>query len=285
MDQESLRWWLSPATLGLLGLVIGSFLNVVIHRLPLMLERQWRRDSAEMLGQPLPEEGPPLNLIRPGSRCPHCERPVRWHENIPVLGWLLLRGRCAGCRQPISLRYPVIELLTGTLFALAAWRIGPQWPVLLWCAFLAVLVVLAFIDWDTTLLPDDLTQPLLWGGLIVSALGWTVPLPSALWGAVAGYLALWGVYWLFKLTTGKEGMGYGDFKLLAAIGAWLGPSMLLPVLIGASVLGTAVGLVMKASGALREGRYVPFGPFLAGAGGAVFLLGTQTVLEWLGFGF
>ena len=285
MDQESLRWWLSPATLGLLGLVIGSFLNVVIHRLPLMLERQWRRDSAEMLGQPLPEEGPPLNLIRPGSRCPHCERPVRWHENIPVLGWLLLRGRCAGCRQPISLRYPVIELLTGTLFALAAWRIGPQWPVLLWCAFLAVLVVLAFIDWDTTLLPDDLTQPLLWGGLIVSALGWTVPLPSALWGAVAGYLALWGVYWLFKLTTGKEGMGYGDFKLLAAIGAWLGPSMLLPVLIGASVLGTGVGLVMKASGALREGRYVPFGPFLAGAGGAVFLLGTQTVSEWLGFGF
>ena len=192
MDQESLRWWLSPATLGLLGLVIGSFLNVVIHRLPLMLERQWRRDSAEMLGQPLPEEGPPLNLIRPGSRCPHCERPVRWHENIPVLGWLLLRGRCAGCRQPISLRYPVIELLTGTLFALAAWRIGPQWPVLLWCAFLAVLVALAFIDWDTTLLPDDLTQPLLWGGLIVSALGWTVPLPSALWGAVAGYLSLWG---------------------------------------------------------------------------------------------
>ena len=285
MDQESLRWWLSPATLGLLGLVIGSFLTVVIHRLPLMLERQWRRDSAEMLGQPLPEEGPPLNLIRPGSRCPHCERPVRWHENIPVLGWLLLRGRCAGCRQPISLRYPVIELLTGTLFALAAWRIGPQWPVLLWCAFLAVLVALAFIDWDTTLLPDDLTQPLLWGGLIVSALGWTVPLPSALWGAVAGYLALWGVYWLFKLTTGKEGMGYGDFKLLAAIGAWLGPSMLLPVLIGASVLGTGVGLVMKASGALREGRYVPFGPFLAGAGGAVFLLGTQTVLEWLGFGF
>ncbi len=285
MDQESLRWWLSPATLGLLGLVIGSFLNVVIHRLPLMLERQWRRDSAEMLGQPLPEEGPPLNLIRPGSRCPHCERPVRWHENIPVLGWLLLRGRCAGCRQPISLRYPVIELLTGTLFALAAWRIGPQWPVLLWCAFLAVLVALAFIDWDTTLLPDDLTQPLLWGGLIVSALGWTVPLPSALWGAVAGYLALWGVYWLFKLTTGKEGMGYGDFKLLAAIGAWLGPSMLLPVLIGASVLGTGVGLVMKASGALREGRYVPFGPFLAGAGGAVFLLGTQTVSEWLGFGF
>lgn len=285
MDQESLRWWLSPATLGLLGLVIGSFLNVVIHRLPLMLERQWRRDSAEMLGQPLPEDGPPLNLIRPGSRCPHCERPVRWHENIPVLGWLLLRGRCAGCRQPISLRYPVIELLTGTLFALAAWRIGPQWPVLLWCAFLAVLVALAFIDWDTTLLPDDLTQPLLWGGLIVSALGWTVPLPSALWGAVAGYLALWGVYWLFKLTTGKEGMGYGDFKLLAAIGAWLGPSMLLPVLIGASVLGTGVGLVMKASGALREGRYVPFGPFLAGAGGAVFLLGTQTVSEWLGFGF
>lgn len=285
MDQESLRWWLSPATLGVLGLVIGSFLNVVIHRLPLMLERQWRRDSAEMLGQPVPDEGPPLNLMRPRSRCPHCERPVRWHENIPVVGWLWLRGRCAGCGQAISLRYPAVELLTAALFAAVAWRLGPQPVLLLWCGFLAALIALAFIDWDTTLLPDDLTQPLLWSGLIAAALGWTLPLASALWGAVAGYLALWGVYWLFKLTTGKEGMGQGDFKLLAAIGAWLGPSMLLPVLIGASVLGTLVGLAMKAGGALREGRYVPFGPFLAGAGVAVFLIGTDTVLAWLGFGY
>nr|WP_297356116.1 A24 family peptidase [uncultured Caldimonas sp.] len=283
MSPDLWDWWLSPVSLGVLGLCIGSFLNVVIHRLPVMLERQWRKDSAEMLGQPHPEEGEPLSLARPRSRCPHCKHVIRWHENIPVLGWLMLRGRCSNCKTKISSRYPLVELLTGGLFALAAWKVGPQPTALLWCAVVATLVALTFIDWDTTLLPDDLTLPLLWGGLIAAALGWTIPLTSALWGAVFGYLALWAVYWLFKLTTGKEGMGYGDFKLLAALGVWLGPTMLLPVLIGASVLGTVVGVAMKASGALREGRYVPFGPFLAGAGIAVFLIGAPTITGWLGW--
>ena len=284
MSPESLAWWLSPAALGLLGLCVGSFLNVVIHRLPLMLERQWKRDSAEMLGQTLSEQDdPPLTLARPRSRCPHCGHQITWYENIPVLSWLLLRGRCSECKARISSRYPFVELLTGLLFAGVAWRLGPQPVALAWCAVMAVLVALTFIDWDTTLLPDDLTLPLLWAGLVVAALGWNLPLSTALWGAVAGYLSLWGVYWLFKLTTGKEGMGYGDFKLLAALGAWLGWSMLLPVLIAASVLGTIVGLAMKATGALREGRYVPFGPFLAGAGAMVFLIGPGTVLGWLGW--
>ena len=283
MSPDLWDWWLSPVSLGVLGLCIGSFLNVVIHRLPVMLERQWRKDSAEMLGQPHPEEGEPLSLARPRSRCPHCKHVIRWHENIPVLGWLMLRGRCSNCKTKISSRYPLVELLTGGLFALAAWKVGPQPTALLWCVVVAILVALTFIDWDTTLLPDDLTLPLLWGGLIAAALGWTIPLTSALWGAVFGYLALWAVYWLFKLTTGKEGMGYGDFKLLAALGVWLGPTMLLPVLIGASVLGTVVGVAMKASGALREGRYVPFGPFLAGAGIAVFLIGAPTITGWLGW--
>ncbi|MCW7537166.1 A24 family peptidase [Aquabacterium sp. A7-Y] len=284
MNPEVLSWWLSPAVLGVLGLCVGSFLNVVIYRLPVMLERQWRRDSAEMLGQQLEEdEGSPFNLARPRSRCPHCGHTIHWYENIPVLSWLLLKGRCAGCKTRIPLRYPLVELLTGALFAAAGWKLGPQPQAALWCGVLAALVALTFIDWDTTLLPDDLTLPLLWAGLVAAALGWSQPLSTALWGAVAGYLSLWAVYWLFKLTTGKEGMGFGDFKLLAAIGAWLGASMLLPVLILASVAGTVVGLGMKFSGALREGRYVPFGPFLASGGVAVFLMGPDSVASWLGW--
>lgn len=283
MTPEALAWWLSPGVLAVFGLCIGSFLNVVIHRLPQMLERQWRRDSAEMLGQPPLEEGPPLSLTTPRSRCPHCGHQIRWHENIPVVGWLMLRGRCAHCRAAISPRYPLVEVLTAALFAAVGWRLGPHPVALAWCAVMAALVALTFIDWDTTLLPDDITLPLLWAGLIASAAGWTLPLPTALWGAVAGYLSLWAVYWLFKLTTGKEGMGYGDFKLLAALGAWLGTSMLLPILIGASVIGTVVGIAMKMGSGLREGRYVPFGPFLAGAGAAVFLIGPDTVRAWLGW--
>lgn len=283
MTPEALAWWLSPGVLAVFGLCIGSFLNVVIHRLPQMLERQWRRDSAEMLGQPPLDEGPPLSLTTPRSRCPHCGHQIRWHENIPVVGWLMLRGRCAHCRAAISPRYPLVEVLTAALFAAVGWRLGPHPAALAWCGVMAALVALTFIDWDTTLLPDDITLPLLWAGLIASAAGWTLPLSTALWGAVAGYLSLWAVYWLFKLTTGKEGMGYGDFKLLAALGAWLGTSMLLPILIGASVIGTVVGIAMKMGSGLREGRYVPFGPFLAGAGVAVFLIGPDTVRAWLGW--
>ena len=273
---------LSPLILALFGLAIGSFLNVVIHRLPLMLERGWKIESAELLGVQI-EAPAAIDLARPRSRCPSCGHAIAWHENIPILSYLRLRGRCASCGTRIAARYPLIEAATALLFAAVAWRFGAQPATLLWCGFVATLVALAVIDWDTTLLPDNLTLPLLWAGLVASAFGWTLPLSTALWGAVAGYLSLWAVYWLFKLTTGKEGMGYGDFKLLAALGAWLGWQMVLPVVLGASVIGAVVGIAMKFSGALREGRYVPFGPFLAGAGVAVMLAGSERVLDWLGW--
>jgi leader peptidase (prepilin peptidase)/N-methyltransferase len=300
---------LSPLALALLGLCVGSFLNVVIHRLPLMLERQWWSDVAHQLadteswrrafavkGEPPPpqrqtaealaksvEALAPLSIARPRSRCPHCGHQLAWHENLPLVGWLRLKGRCASCKQDISPRYPVIELLTALLFAAIGWRFGAQPVALLWCGAAAVLVALAAIDWDTTVLPDALTLPLLWAGLVAAALGWTIPLPTALWGAAAGYLSLWSVYWLFKLTTGKEGMGYGDFKLLAALGAWLGWQAIVPILLIASVIGAVVGIGMKMSATLREGRYVPFGPFLAGAGVFVMLAGMPAVMGWLGW--
>lgn len=284
MDPQLQAWLLSPVLLGVLGLLVGSFLNVVIHRLPLMLERQWRRDSAEQLGQTLDEADTPFNLMVPASRCPQCGHLIRWYENVPLLSWLALRGRCSNCRNPIPARYPLVELLCGVLFSGVGLTLGARPDALLWCGVMAVLLALTFIDWDTTLLPDDLTLPLLWAGLITAALGWSsLSLSSALWGAVAGYLTLWSVHWLFKLSTGKEGMGYGDFKLLAALGAWLGPLMLVPLLMAASLLGTVVGLMMKTGGQLREGRYVPFGPFLAGAGIALFFIGADTVQAWLGW--
>jgi leader peptidase (prepilin peptidase) / N-methyltransferase len=300
-------WLLHPATLALLGLAIGSFLNVVIHRLPQMLERQWWADVVHQLSDaesyrrvfgmsapasiPTVAAGlresidglPNLGLARPASRCPACQHRIRAYENIPVLSWVLLRGRCSACKAAISLRYPFVELLCAALFAATGWRFGSQPVALLWCTFAAVLVALSMIDWDTTILPDALTAPLLWGGLLAAAIGWTVPLTSAVIGACAGYLSLWVVYWSFKLATGKEGMGYGDFKLLAALGAWLGWQALLPIILIASVLGALVGIVMKVSGALREGRYVPFGPFLAGGGLLVMLVGTSTALGWIGW--
>jgi leader peptidase (prepilin peptidase)/N-methyltransferase len=298
---------LHPATLALLGLAIGSFLNVVIHRLPLILERQWWNDAAHQLsdsdsyrrvfGLTAPAailatagglrdsiEGlPNLGLARPASRCPVCLHQIRPHENIPVVSWLMLRGRCSACKVAISPRYPLVELFCAALFATIGWRFGAQLVVLLWCAFAAVLVALSMIDWDTTILPDALTLPLLWAGLLAATLGWTIPLSSAVIGACAGYLSLWAVYWFFKLATGKEGMGYGDFKLLAALGAWLGWQALLPIILLASVLGAVVGIAMKVGGALRDGRYVPFGPFLAGAGLLVMLVGTSTALGWIGW--
>ena len=300
---------LSPWALALLGLVVGSFLNVVVHRLPLMLERQWWGDVAAQLADSdsfkrvfastAPErlvlasgglekviaELSPLGLARPASRCPSCGHRIRWFENIPVLSWAFLRGRCSACGTAISLRYPLVEVGTALIFAALAWRIGPQPLALLWCAVAAVLLALSLIDWDTTVLPDALTLPLLWAGLVAAALGLLpgLSLPQSLWGAATGYLSLWVVYWFFKLATGKEGMGYGDFKLLAALGAWLGWQAILPIVLMASVLGAAVGLVMKAGGSLRQGRFVPFGPFLAGGGGVVMLAGLPAVLGWIGW--
>jgi leader peptidase (prepilin peptidase)/N-methyltransferase len=283
MDVSTTEALLSPFALALLGICVGSFLNVVIHRLPLMLERNWRKESADLLGVKMESVAEALSLASPGSRCPHCKRAIRWHENLPVISYLALRGRCAGCRASISARYPVIEIVTGVLFGLVGWRFGATPVALLWCAFVATLVALAAIDWDTTLLPDGITLPLLWSGLVASAAGWTIDLSNALWGAVAGYLSLWSIYWIFKLVTGKEGMGFGDFKLLAALGAWLGVKMLLPIVLAASLIGAVVGIAMKLSAALREGRYVPFGPFLAGAALVVMLAGQTRVLNWLGW--
>ncbi len=307
MSAPPVEWLLSPAALAVLGLIIGSFLNVVVHRLPLMLERQWWADVAHQLAdvdsyrRVFASDAPtgfaqvgaglnksaealtPLTLSKPASRCPSCGHRIRWYENIPLVSWLALRGRCSACSVSISKRYPFVELLTSALFAAVAWRIGAQPVALLWCAFVATLLTLSAIDWDTTVLPDVLTLPLLWAGLVAAAAGWTLPLQTALIGAAVGYLSLWSVYWLFKLTTGKEGMGYGDFKLLAAIGAWLGWQAILPVVLMASIIGAVVGIGMKASGALREGRYVPFGPFLAGGGIAVLIVGLPSVLEFMGW--
>lgn len=283
MDSSTTEAFLSPFSLAILGLCIGSFLNVVIHRLPIILERGWRQESADLLGVKIEEAPEAISLASPASRCPHCKRRIKWHENLPVISYLALRGRCAGCKASISSRYPLIEIATGVLFALVGWRFGSMPIALLWCGFAAVLVALAAIDWDTTLLPDSMTMPLLWAGLVASGLGWTIDLSSALWGAVVGYLSLWSIYWIFKFATGKEGMGFGDFKLLAALGAWLGIKMLLPIVLAASLIGAVVGIAMKLSSALREGRYVPFGPFLAGAALVVMLAGQARVLNWLGW--
>jgi leader peptidase (prepilin peptidase)/N-methyltransferase len=272
--------WLDCGLLALLGLLIGSFLNVVIHRLPKMMERQWAAECAEMSGAEPALEQAPFNLMVPRSRCPHCGHLIEWYENIPLVSYVALRGRCSDCKKSISLRYPLVELVTGALFGFCAWQWGLTATGLAWCAFSAALVALALIDWDTTLLPDDITLPLLWLGLVAAALQWTpVPLSTSLWGAVAGYLSLWSVYWLFKLVTGKEGMGYGDFKLFAALGAWFGWPVLIPMILMASIIGAIVGIAMKFTTGLREGGYVPFGPFLAGAGFAALLLGPDTLRQ------
>ncbi len=267
---------------GVLGLLVGSFLNVVIHRLPKMLERQWADECAQLAGQPAAQAAP-YNLLRPRSACPHCGHPIGWHENIPVLSWLALRGRCSACQARISARYPLVEMATGALFAYAAWRWGLTPAAAAWAGFASAVLALALIDWDTTLLPDDITLPLAWAGLVASAFGWTgLPLAESLWGAVAGYLSLWTVYHFFKLATGKEGMGYGDFKLFAALGAWFGWQALIPIILVASVLGAVVGIAMKLTRGLREGGYVPFGPFLAFAGLVSLVLGPDRVLRLLG---
>lgn len=278
---------------GILGLLVGSFLNVVIHRLPQMMERQWAAEYAQYAqesGLPVQTGGPanavnaadaaPFNLWTPRSRCPSCGHGVRWFENIPVLSWLFLRGRCSACQAPIGLRYPLVELATGALFLACALRWGWTPVTALWCAFCAALVTLTAIDWDTTLLPDDITLPLLWGGLLAAVAGLTGVSPAdAIIGATGGYLSLWAVYWAFRLATGKEGMGYGDFKLFAALGAWFGWQALVPIILLASVIGAIVGIALKLASNLREGKYVPFGPFLAGGGLAALLWGPQRIMQ------
>ena len=272
------------ALFGFLGLLVGSFLNVVIYRLPKMMEQQWAAECAEFADQAGVPTIEKLSLTSPRSRCSNCGHMIAWYENIPLLSYLFLRGKCSVCGTPFGIRYPVIELTTGLLFAFCAWRWGNTPATLAWCGFSAALLALAVIDWDTTLLPDDITLPLMWAGLVFAAMQFNpqVRLLDALWGAVAGYLSLWSVYWVFKLVTGKEGMGYGDFKLFAALGAWFGWSALVPIILMASVIGAVVGIGMKFSSGLREGGYIPFGPFLAGAGFTAMAFGPQSILRFIG---
>jgi leader peptidase (prepilin peptidase)/N-methyltransferase len=263
------------------GLMIGSFLNVVIHRLPKMMERDWAAQCAELRGE-TPEPAEPFSLLRPRSRCPNCSRPVGAFENVPIISFLLLRGRCRGCGKPISLRYPIVEAITGLLFGLIAWKLGPTVAAACAMAFVAAMVALTGIDLDTQLLPDDITLPLLWMGLIINMSGTFTDLTSAVIGAMAGYLSLWSVYWLFKLTTGKEGMGYGDFKLLAAIGAWLGWQVLPLIILLSSLVGAVVGIGLIVLAKHGRNVPIPFGPYLAVAGIIALFWGKQLTHAYLG---
>ncbi len=281
-----------------LGLMVGSFLNVVIYRLPLMLEREWRQQCLEDSpaaqasanvqacgASVIPER---FNLVVPRSACPSCRTPITALQNVPLLSWLLLRGRCASCGASISARYPAVEALTGVLSALVAWKFGFGWPAFAALALTWFLIPLTFIDIDHHLLPDSLTLPLLWLGLFASLwsppAGSTVPVDvrSSLIGAIAGYVSLWSVYHLFRLFTGKEGMGYGDFKLFAALGAWLGWQMLLPIILIAAGSGSVVGVSLIALRRQRHSSPIPFGPFLAAAGWLVLVFGRPLVADYLG---
>ncbi|MEH6469745.1 MAG: A24 family peptidase [Halopseudomonas sp.] len=271
-----------------IGLMVGSFLNVVIYRLPLMMQREWKQQCHELLNDGnTPDDSAseePFNLAVPRSRCPQCGHWITAVENIPLISYLFLKGRCSDCKHPIPKRYPLVELVTGLLSALIAYQFGFS-PLMLAVLLLTwALIALTMIDFDHQLLPDSLTLPLLWLGLILNTFGLITDLHSALWGAVAGYLVLWGVYWLFKLVTGKEGMGYGDFKLLAALGAWMGWQMLPLVIILSSFVGAALGITLIVLKGRDHQQPMPFGPFLAIAGWIALLWGPAIVdsyLRWL----
>jgi leader peptidase (prepilin peptidase)/N-methyltransferase len=274
----------SPAFLavvaGLLGMLVGSFLNVVIHRLPKMMEREWASQCAELRGETI---APPetYNLVVPRSACPACGHRIGALQNIPVVSWIALRGKCSACRTPISVRYPLVEALTGALSAGLALHFGYGLALAGALVFAWALVAAAFIDLDTTLLPDDITLPLLWLGLLLNLGGTYVPLADAVIGAAAGYLVLWSVYWGFKLLTGKEGMGFGDFKLLGAIGAFLGWKLLPVVILLSSVVGAIVGIAMIVFARHGRGVPIPFGPYLAAAGLLAMVWGPDLVHYWL----
>ena len=288
-------------TIGLLGLMVGSFLNVVIHRLPRILENGWRRECTELCASDTEDHQthstdrpdlatPAYNLLTPGSHCPSCSTPLRWRDNIPVLSWLLLKGRCASCGKKISAQYPLVESITCLVSATVAAKCGFSLETIFGLVISWYLIAMSGIDLNTQLLPDNLTLPLLWAGLVASAVvghGGVLPfpatLPDAVMGAVTGYLVLWSVYQLFKLATGKEGMGYGDFKLLAALGAWLGWQLLLPVLLFAAASGAVIGSALLL--AKRQGREIPipFGPYLAFAGWLAMLWTPELISPWWAF--
>ena len=263
--------WIAFA--GVLGLVVGSFLNVVILRLPERMAAGWRQEAREVLGLEVNTGPLPPGIVRVPSHCPECKHPLSVLDNIPLFGWLLLRGRCRYCKVHISIQYPLVELISGVLSTVIVWKFGPSWAAVAGLLLTWTLIALSGIDFRTQLLPDQLTFPLLWMGLVLALLPMFVTAPSAIIGAAIGYLSLWSVYWLFKLLTGKEGMGYGDFKLLAALGAWMGPLSLLPIILLSSLVGALVGgslIVLR-----RHQREVPmpFGPFIAAAGWIWFVTG------------
>jgi leader peptidase (prepilin peptidase)/N-methyltransferase len=269
------------ALTAILGLVVGSFLNVVIHRLPKIMEHGWLAECAELRGE-TPPQADKLTLATPRSRCPNCGHGISAMENIPIVSYLFLRGRCRACQARISLRYPLVEALSGVLSGYAAWRFGASWACLGSLLFVWSMIALTFIDFDTQLLPDSITLPLLWSGLLLNLGGTFVDVKSAVIGAAAGYLSLWAVYWAFKLATGKEGMGYGDFKLLAAIGAWLGWQMLPLTILASSIVGAVVGIALIVFA--RHGRNIPipFGPYLAAAAVIALFWGKPLTQQYLG---
>ncbi len=273
---------LAAVVAGVVGLCVGSFLNVVIHRLPKMLDRGWREQCAELSGSPAPEL-PRYNLITPRSHCPACDHRIAWYENVPVASYLFLRGRCSACQAPISQRYPVVELLTAALTVAAVIRFGATPAAVAGSVLLWSLIALTFIDFDTQLLPDNITLPLLWAGLVANVAGFLpgVSLRDAVIGAIAGYLLLWTIYWLFKLIRGKEGMGYGDFKLLAALGAWLGWQMLPLIVLLSSVVGAAIGLGLVAFKGRDHQIPLAFGPYLAIAGAIALFFGKPLIALYL----
>ena len=287
--------WLFITLSFIFAATIGSFLNVVIHRFPVMMKREWQQEcnqylqeyhaeivtkiGIDKLNTPIDSFPEKYNLVVPGSACPKCKTSIKpWH-NLPVFGWLMLKGKCAACHAPISARYPIIEFITGLLVATLAWHFGPSWQFVFASILTFVLVALTGIDLDEMLLPDQMTLPLLWLGLIIN-LNHTFASPTdAIIGAAAGYLSLWSIFWLFKILTGKEGMGYGDFKLLAVFGAWLGWQMLPLVILLSSLVGALVGITMIVSKRLKQGHPIPFGPYIAAAGWIALLFGQQ-IVDW-----
>jgi leader peptidase (prepilin peptidase)/N-methyltransferase len=278
-----LDWLHAPAALvpltALLGLLVGSFLNVVILRLPRRLEHDWRNQARELLGMDVAVDGPadeaPPDLVLKRSHCPQCRHVLSALDNIPLLSWLALRGRCRYCKAPISLQYPLVELLSAILSAAVAWRFGFGWPLAAGLVFTWTLIAAAGIDVRTQLLPDQLTLPLLWLGLLIALVPVFVTPAAAIVGAAIGYLSLWSVFWLFKLLTGKEGMGYGDFKLLGALGAWMGATSLLPIILLSSLIGAIIGGIVLAVRGQGRNTPIPFGPFIAAAGWVWFVFGDR----------
>lgn len=271
--------WIALA--GVLGLLVGSFLNVVILRLPERMAAAWRHEARDVLALQADDTPLPPGIVREPSHCPQCKHPLSAADNIPLFGWLLLRGRCRYCHTRISIQYPLVELLSAVLSAVIVWKYGVSWPALAGLVLTWMLIALAGIDLRTQLLPDQLTLPLLWLGLLLSLLPMFVAAPAAIIGAAIGYLSLWSVYWLFKLLTGKEGMGYGDFKLLAALGAWMGPVALLPVILLSSLIGALVGGSLIALRRHQREVPMPFGPFIAAAGWVWFVAGDTLLRGYL----